>query len=491
MTAQDSPPKSRAALWLAALLLPPVGLVVLWFRPLGIFRKLLGSLALVGLSLFYLVYFFGLRWELSGSGMAPVFYFGDDESSYATLEKHRTEQRPAPRSTASGHAPWPRYRGPEGDGIYEEMAIRTDWPPSGPPELWKQPVGGGYASFVVAEGLAITIEQRRDQEVVAAYELRSGREVWTHGWDTRFAEAMGGDGPRATPTWDEGRLYALGAMGELRVLVAASGELLWRTNILEDAETVNLYYGQSSSPLIVDDSVILQPGGTGEAGSLLTAYDKRSGEILWKSPVTDAGGYTSPERVTLAGESQFLVISSASVEGLAENGGAQLWQYPWVTEYDINAAQALVLDDHRFFISSGYGHGAALLEVVAEGEGFKTRAVWENTAMKNRFASSVLYEGHVYGLDERIMVCLDAETGERRWKGGRYGYGQLLLAGGHVIVLTEKGEVALVAATPEAHMELARFTAIRGKTWNVPAIGDGVLLVRNARQMAAYDIAGP
>jgi outer membrane protein assembly factor BamB len=347
-------------------------------------------------------------------------------------------------------------------------------------------VGGGYASFVVADGRAFTIEQRRDQEVVAAYHLKTGREIWTHGWTAEFRETLGGDGPRATPTLDEGRVYALGASGDLKVLEEASGEVLWERNILEDAGADNLQWGMSGSPLIVDEKVVVLPGGPN--GSSAVAYDKRTGATLWKS-LDDEQAYTSPILVTLSGERQILVVGANRAMGLAVDDGSLLWDYPWVTNMGINVAQPLILDEKRVFLSAGYGHGAVVLEVTQGESGFAARPVWSNTRMKNKFASSVLHQGYIYGLDEAILACVDASTGELKWKGGRYGYGQLLLAANHLIVLTERGEIVLVKATPEKHEELAMFPAIEGKTWNHPVIADGVLMVRNANEMAAFRIA--
>ena len=129
------------------------------------------------------------------------------------------------------------------------------------------------------------------------------------------------------------------------------------------------------------------------------------------------------------------------------------------------------------------------MEVIQTENAFTARTVWENINMKNKFNSSVLYQQHIYGLDEGILACIDARTGERKWKSGRYGYGQVLLASGYLIVLTETGDLVLVKATPERHEEVARFSALEGKSWNHPAIADGHLLVRNAREMAAYKIA--
>jgi outer membrane protein assembly factor BamB len=168
--------------------------------------------------------------------------------------------------------------------------------------------------------------------------------------------------------------------------------------------------------------------------------------------------------------------------------GKLLWEYPWTTEYDINSAQPIMVSGNRFIISAGYGHGSALLEISNTEKGFAVSTVWENKNMKNKFNSSVLHQGHIYGLDEAILSCVDVRTGERKWKGGRYGYGQVLLAGDHLIVLSEAGDLALVKATPERHQEVARFSAIEGKTWNYPAAGAGYLLVRNSNEMACFRI---
>jgi outer membrane protein assembly factor BamB len=393
----------------------------------------------------------------------------------------------AASSTAPG-ANWTDFRGPDRSGRYTATPIRTTWPREGLPLLWKQPVGGGYASFVVANGVAFTIEQRRDQEVVAAYDVQNGRELWTNGWSAHFQEAMGGDGPRATPTYDQGRLYALGAEGEFRVLDAAKGTVVWRRNILTDNAASNLTWGMSAAPLVVDDKVIVLPGGT--RGSSVVAYSKATGDVVWKSQ-DDEQGYTSPMLVTIGGIRQIVVVSASRAMGLTVDAGQLLWDYPWTTFNGINVAQPIVFSHNgtdRIFLSASYGTGAAVFELTRSGDRFETKKVWENQRMKNKFSSSVLHNGFIYGLDESILACLDANTGEQKWKGGRYGYGQIMLAGEHVIVLTEDGEVVLVRATPDRHEEVARFEAISGKTWNHPVIAAGRLLVRNIQEMAAFDI---
>ena len=311
-------------------------------------------------------------------------------------------------------------------------------------------------------------------------------ELWAHGWEALFKEVMGGDGPRATPTWDDGRLFALGATGELHSLDAATGELRWRTNILTDAGATNLTWAMAASPLVVDGLVVVLPGG--DNGQSVVAYDADTGDLVWTA-LDDAQGYTAPMLLELSGVRQILVVTAARAVGLTVENGTLLWEYPWVTSSGPpNISMPVAIDGNRLFLSAGYGHGGALIEVTDINGSLTAQEDWRTNRMKNRFSTSVLYEGHLYGLDESILACLDAETGELAWKGGRYGHGQLLLANGHLVVLTERGDVVLVRATPDRHEELARFEAISGKTWNNPAIVDGRLFVRNATEMAAFDI---
>lgn len=508
---QQSTPwyRSVTSLIAAALLLPPVGLVLLWARRQTPNRtKLVASLGIVLLGAGY--FFLYKAWSKSSA----------NEAHYAALEQQRAQQRreamqqgaannPAPAGAtptqqagqpaaapASGSSPesasahaarnyWTNFRGPNRDGRYDEMAVLTNWPAQGLSLVWKQPVGLGYASFTIAEGRAYTIEQRRRQEVVAAYDINTGRELWAQGWNAEYTDSTG-DGPRTTPTWDDGRLYALGATGELRCLDAKTGAVNWAKNILTDNQAENLSWAMAASPLIVDDKVVVLPGGSG--GKSVVAYNKLNGAPVWKSQ-NDRQAYVSPMLVTLAGRRQILVVSASRVFGLAPENGALLWSQVWDTDMGINVSQPIMVDKNRFFISSGYGKGASLVEVTGAGNSFTARSLWENINMKNKFNSSVLYEGHVYGLDEGILTCVDVNTGARKWKGGRYGYGQVLLASGHLIVMSDTGELALVKASPAEYSELARFTALEGKTWNYPAIAGGRLFVRNANEMAAYKIA--
>jgi outer membrane protein assembly factor BamB len=485
------------------------------------FLKAAAAFAAIPVAVFAVFYlFFGLRVELSGGGFPRLVFATDHDTQAEIIARHRAAQRaaapaadaarqPAPltpvvdaESSPSAAAPvatdapalgapaplppyWTDFRGPRRDGHYRERPLLPEWPAGGLTPMWKQPSGAGYASFVAAHGRAFTIEQRGREETVAAYDVDTGRELWTHSWPALFRESMGGDGPRATPTWSDGVLFALGATGELRALDDATGRQLWRTNILEDADAPNLPWGMAGAPLVTRTFVIVAPGGSN--GHSIVAYDRATGRRAWSSQ-NERAGYASPMLATLGGREQVLVFTGVGLLSVAPEDGARLWFHPWRTNADINAAQPVVISENRVFLSSGYDVGGAVLEISNAPGGFTAREVWRNNRMKNRFASSVLHDGHIYGLDESILACIDAATGELKWKGGRYGYGQLVLAGDRLIVLTERGELVLVAANPERHEELARFSALEGKTWNPPAIADGVLLVRNIQEMAAFDL---
>jgi len=382
---------------------------------------------------------------------------------------------------------WPGFRGQDRDGIYRGP-IRLSW--DGLTPMWKKPVGGGRASFAVAGSRAFTIEQRKNEEVVAAYDVQTGRELWANSWRERFNSKLmglwgGGEGPRSTPTWHDGLVYALGARGELRCLDAVTGKLVWRTNILSDAGATNLTWGMAGSPLVAGDAVIVQPGGSN--GRSVAAYDRRTGKPLWTA-LDDKTAYASPMQVTIGGVRQLAIVTAGRLVGLSLDRRDVLWEFPWSTDHDASAAQPVVIGENRIFYSSGYGTGAVVLELTKTGDKFSVREIWRNIRMKNRQSTSILQDGFIYGLDEGILACVDVATGDLKWKGGRYGHGQMLLADGHLVIITEDGELVLVAATPEKLREVARVPALDGETWNVPAFAEGILLVRNTKEMAAFDL---
>jgi outer membrane protein assembly factor BamB len=482
--------RSRWVLWAGILAFPPLGLALWWarrgVRPLA---RIAGTLGIFVVAIAELFAVYGLRLEWNGAMKLSGVSFETRRQRDARLEANRARMVAAPVAVpvaAPGY--WTDFRGPNRAGIYAETEIETSWPAAGLQRLWKQPVGGGYASFTVGEGRAYTIEQRRDREAITAYDVETGRELWAFAYPALFDEILGGAGPRATPVYHEGRLYSLGAKGDLYCLSAKTGKPEWSKNILADNAAENAHWGMAGSPLIVDQMVVVTPGGAG--GKSIVAYDRLSGAPVWQA-LNDRVAYTSPILATLAGRRQVVWISGQRAVGLAPENGALLWEYAFPAQMDMNCAQPVVVDEANVLLSSSPGPGAALLEITKTGETYAARAVWQNNRMRNKFNSSVLYQGFIYGFDDAILACIDAKTGELKWKGGRYGYGQLLLAGGHLVVVTEEGDVALVRATPEEYRELARFPAVEGRTWNIPAIDNGLLLVRNSSEMACFRLGRP
>ncbi|MEQ8790012.1 MAG: PQQ-binding-like beta-propeller repeat protein [Pirellulaceae bacterium] len=392
---------------------------------------------------------------------------------------------------------WPAFRGAQRDGRVAGVRLAADWPTAGPSEVWRQPVGAGWSSFAVVGDYCFTQEQRGESETVVCYELATGRECWVHRDDGVFHGYPGGDyGPRATPAVVGGCVYSLGALGVLNCLDATNGEARWSVDILADNNTHNCHYGMCGSPLVLDDLVLddlvfVSPGG---AGASLVAYDAESGAKVW-SAGDDQGSYSSPQPAVIGGRRQVLLLSGDSLSGHRLEDGKVTWSYPWVSNPDEknNVCQPVVLPTAkervtRVFIASGYGQGCVLLEITRQGDEFALREVWSNRNLKAKFSSVVVRDGFVYGLDERILVCLDLETGQRRWKQGRYGFGQLILIDDVLLVQAESGDVALVGADPSAYEEFARFSPLSNRTWNHPVVAGSRLLVRNASEAACYEL---
>lgn len=435
------------------------------------------------------------RVEFSGD-MVPIAHFRWEKTTDEVLEAARQER---PRATVSAAAPlagtepgdFPEYRGRGRDGVVAGPALALNWKTNPPRVVWRRPIGGGYAQVVIAGPLAVTIEQRRAREAVVAYDVATGAEVWVYDYPAAFSEAMGGDGPRATPTIADGQVYSLGAAGNLACLNAADGKPLWSHNILVQSGE-NLQWGMSGSPLVYEDVVVVNPGVNkgGSAGNALVAYDRKSGAIRWHAGDHYAG-YSSPQLATLAGQPVLLLFDGDGFAIHDPKTGHELGRYPWATHERINVAQPLVLPEDRILISSGYGRGSSLLKVAPGATSWTFTERWKkvpNPNLRCRFTSPVAYQGFVYGLDEGILVCLDLTTGERRWKGGRYGNGQILLLGDRIIVQQELGGLALVRATPTAFEELGQFPILTGKTWNCPALAHGKLFVRNQRELACLEL---
>lgn len=386
--------------------------------------------------------------------------------------------------TATTPGDFPRFLGPRGDGAAAAEHLARSWADRPPREVWRQPVGLGWSSFAVVGHYAVTQEQRGDQELVVCYDVPTGRVVWAHADQARFSEAQGGDGPRATPTVVGGRVYALGATGILNCLDGATGKPVWSRNVLEAYQAKNPVWGKSASPLVYNDLVVVTGGDTGPT---LLAFRKDSGEPAWNAG-EDKPSYASPMLANLAGRRQVIIVNAQSATGHDPKDGHVLWNYPWPGGF-AKASQPVVVGEDRLFLSAGYHVGCVLLEFRAAADGsLTTREVWKNKNLKTEFTTAVLHDGFVYGLDDTVLACVDLGDGKRRWKDGRYGYGQVLLAGDLLLVQAESGDVALVEASPAAFHEVARIPALKAKTWNVPALAGKYLLVRNDQEAVCFEL---
>src|SRR2546425_801127 len=391
---------------------------------------------------------------------------------------------PAAAETA---ADWPGFRGPHRDGIIRGVRIETDWSRSPPVHLWRRPIGPGWSSFAVRGDLLYTQEQRGDDEVVACYRLTTGEPVWRHRDAARFWESNAGAGPRATPTLSDGRVYTMGATGIVNALDARDGSVVWSRNAASDTGKKVPGWGFASSPLVVGDVVIVAAAGA------LAAYDLATGERRWFGP-PGGWGYSSPHLLTINGVAQILLLNGAGAISVAPADGTLLWTHPWPGDGIVQPAVTAggdVLIGTGSGLGSGAGIGIRRVAVAHGPGGWTVEERWTSNGLKPYFNDFVVHDGHAFGFDGSILACIDVKDGKRKWKGGRYGHGQLVLLSDQnvLLVLSEEGELALVAAAPDQFTELARFPAIEGKTWNHPVLAGDVLLVRNGQEMVAFRLS--
>jgi len=382
-----------------------------------------------------------------------------------------------------------QFLGDQRDGAVTGVELATDWTKHPPRELWRQPIGAGWSGFAVVGQFAVTQEQRGDEELIVCYELATGKVAWVHSDPVRFTSVLGGDGPRATPTIDGDRVYVQGATGILNCLAMANGEKRWSHNIIKETGADQIAWGRSGSPLVTEELVIVSAGASG--GKSLVAYDKLDGELVW-SGGDGRASYASPMRSTFAGVPQVLIVNESWISGHRLADGRELWQHPWSGSSDgsANTSQPVDLGDGSFVITKGYGRGAERFEVRREGGGFVAESVWgPKGVLKTKMTNAVLRNGFLYGLSGGILECVEATTGERHWKRGRYGHGQVLVVGQVLLITAEDGRLLLVEATPGAHRELASMQALSDKTWNTPALAGRYLLVRNHVEAVCYELA--
>jgi outer membrane protein assembly factor BamB len=334
--------------------------------------------------------------------------------------------------------------------------------------------------------LLYTQEQRGDDELVSAYRVSTGQPVWRHRDAVRFWESNGGAGPRGTPTVGNGRVYAFGATGILNALDADTGAVLWTRNVGAEAGKEVPFWGFSSSPLVVDDVVIIA------AASRLAAYDAATGQPKWFGP-DGGGGYSSPHLATLDGVRQVVLLTSKGATSVLPSNGTVLWEHAWPGGTPI-MQPALTGDGDLLITVTGAaaGLGTRRISVTQASGGWTTEERWTSIGLKPYFNDFVVHNGHAFGFDGNILACIDLADGTRKWKGGRYGNGQLVLLGDQnlLLIASEEGDLVLVSATPDTFTEIAKVPALGGKTWNHPVVIGDLLLVRNGQEMAAFRLPG-
>jgi outer membrane protein assembly factor BamB len=520
----DARPPAVRRIWI------PVGIVVLaaaavagvWYYPdpefRNDFRSMISSSAVmlaIFLLAFWLLFLSGMRWAMRigvligavvmvGGSVASVEFQGNLRPIFHFRWEHRergpresTAQVPIPEPTP---VDFPEYRNRNRDGVVTGLTLDRSWAGHPPKMMWELSLGNdaGYAGISVVGPSAVTIEQIGPKEAVVCYDADTGKERWTYEYSALFAEIMGGNGPRTNPTIVDGDVYSLGATGHLARLDGATGKPKWTAEIV--AGRNNVYWGQSGSPLVYDHLVVVSPGrnrkglnkdSTPGTGPAVVAYDRETGKTAWDSG-DRGGGYSSPQLATIAGVRQVLVFDGEGLGSFDAESGKELWFHPWTQDPDINVAQPLVFDDGRVFISSGYGHGGAMLKVtLKDGKWNADEELWTTDRLKSKFANPIAHKGYIYGIDESAgsLTCLDARTGKVKWKDGRYGNGQILLVGDLIVIETEKGKLVLVEATPEKHNEVASFQALKGdKNWNYLTVARGRAYVRSHEMMACYEL---
>lgn len=390
-------------------------------------------------------------------------------------------------SATDGSSPardWPQFRGPERSGVSAATGLLRSWPDDGPSECWRKPLGEGFSAITVAGGGLFTLFADAEHELAVRFDPRTGEEVWRTPIGPRFDEPLG-NGPRSTPTWDGERLYALSSTGTLHALNPEDGAKLWSVDAQKELESRMPTRGFASSPLVEDGLVIVELGGSEGRG--VVAFDRESGELQWGARDTGAG-YASPLAVTIDGVRQVIHLPTGGRE-LASllPDGSVYWTHPWPPGA---IAMPLFIPPNRIFVSASADIGATVVEVHTEDGKPVVEEIWKDRGMKNHFSSSVLYQGTLYGFDNGTFKALDPATGETHWAKRGLGKGSLIAADGLLIVLSDRGKLVLVEATPEAYRETGSVQALTGKTWTVPTLAQGRVYLRDHDEIVCLEVSG-
>ncbi len=381
---------------------------------------------------------------------------------------------------------WPAFRGPGRDGIARGLNIDAEWAARPPKLLWKHLVGPAWSSIAVVGNRVFTQEQRGQAEIVSCCDADGGAIVWEHEDSSRFAEPLAGPGPRATPTFAGGNLYTLGASGTLNCLDASTGRVHWSRDIAADAGAKPPMWGFASSPLVSDGIVVVYAGG---AGNGLLAYHADSGKPAWSTKAGESS-YASAQLAELNGQRQILFFSDGGLIAVDPDSGKLLWEYPKAAPGAPRTIQPHVMGSNQVLIESETDLGLSLVQVGLEGSSWSAQPKWVSRALKSSFNDFVVLDGYAYGFDGSIFCCTELAGGQRKWRTGRYGHGQVVLLPEQrmLLVTSEEGELILLSANPDASHELGRIQAVAGKTWNHPAVAHGRIYIRSNEEMACFEL---
>jgi outer membrane protein assembly factor BamB len=376
-------------------------------------------------------------------------------------------------------ADWPNYRGPDHNGISKETGWSAQWPANGPKQLWKAKVGLGFASFAIVKGRAYTTGNTDNTDTVFCFDASTGTVVWKHSYAAPLDPKAYAGGTSATPTVEGDRVYTLSKRGIIHCLSAADGKVIWTKNLQEELGAKIPDWGFAGSVLIEGELAVLNFGAAG------AALDKQSGKVVWSSGPEESG-YSTPIPFAAGGERAVVFTLKQSVAAVKVKDGRELWRFPWKTQYDVNAADP-ILSGNRVFISSGYNHGAGVFDISAQ----PPKEIWQNKNMRNKVASSVLWQGHVYGMDENQLRCVVFDTGEVKWTDKVTGMGALMAADGKLIVLSENGELLVADASPAGFKPISRAQVLSKICWAAPVLANGKIYARNGGgDVVCVDVSG-
>lgn len=370
---------------------------------------------------------------------------------------------------------WPRWRGPNADGISTEK----DWDPLAVNDLnkplWTAQVGQGFSAISVADGKALTMGNIKDTDVVFCFDAQTGKELWKYEYKESLGAKWYDGGTHVTPTIDDGKVYTLSKFGKVFCLSLADGKVIWQKELKFKIPE----WGFAGSPVITGDKVIYNVSDKG------VALNKTTGEIIWAGE-NKASGYSTAVIETKDNQTIAYLFDGDNLRCLNADTGNAIWSYPWKTQYGVNAADPIVMGQ-EIFMTAGYNHGCCLIKI----EDGQPVSVWENKNMRSQMSGPVVIDGYIYGIDDNKLACLDWKNGDKKWEEKSVGKGSLTAADGKLIVIGEKGKLFIVKASPEKFDLISSMQAIDAYCWTMPTLANGKIYVRNAKgKVVCIDVSG-